>query len=419
MASSVLTPTEPSKVPSSPGGDFLGTVRRSLGQSGIFVAFVVILLLFGVLTNGTILAPQNISNLIVQNAHILILAIGMVMVIIAGHIDLSVGSIVGFAGAMAGVFIVRMDLPIWIGVLLVLGIGALVGAWQGYWVAFFGVPAFIVTLAGMLIFRGATLLALGGQQISPFPDTFRNVFSSGFIDGLLDYVTLPDLPLLGGGPADVFTLLLGVAAVVALVVSQLRTRAARIRYQQTVSSQGAFIGRMVITGLVIMYFAYKLALFKGLPYVLIILAILVLAYSAVMNRSVFGRHIYAIGGNLHAAELSGIKVKQVTFWVFVNMGALAALAGVVFAARINLANPTNGNMFELDAIAAAFIGGAAVTGGVGRVVGAIVGGLTVGVLNNGMSILGVDIAYQQVIKGAVLLAAVAFDVYSKRRAAGR
>ena len=419
MASSVLTPTEPSKLPSSPGGDFLGTVRRSLGQSGIFVAFVVILLLFGVLTNGTILAPQNISNLIVQNAHILILAIGMVMVIIAGHIDLSVGSIVGFAGAMAGVFIVRMDLPIWIGVLLVLGIGALVGAWQGYWVAFFGVPAFIVTLAGMLIFRGATLLALGGQQISPFPDTFRNVFSSGFIDGLLDYVTLPDIPLLGGGPADVFTLLLGVAAIVALVVSQLRARAGRIRYQQTVSSRGAFVARMVITGLVILYFAYKLALFKGLPYVLIILAILVLAYSAVMNRSVFGRHIYAIGGNLHAAELSGIKVKQVTFWVFVNMGALAALAGVVFAARINLANPTNGNMFELDAIAAAFIGGAAVTGGVGRVVGAIVGGLTVGVLNNGMSILGVDIAYQQVIKGAVLLAAVAFDVYSKRRAAGR
>lgn len=419
MASKILTPTEPPGIPSSAAGNFLGTIRRSVGQSGIFIAFVVILVLFGVLTGGTLLVPQNISNLIVQNAHILILAIGMVMVIIAGHIDLSVGSIVGFAGAMAGVFIVRMGMPIPIAVLLVLVIGALVGAFQGYWVAYFGVPAFIVTLAGMLVFRGATLLALGSQQISPFPDTFRNVFSSGFIDGILGYVDLPVIPLLGGGPADAFTLALGALAVVALVLSQARARAARVRYHQSVGTSGAFIGRLVLSGLVIVYFAYKLALFKGLPYILIILAILVLAYTAVMNRSVFGRHIYAIGGNRHAAELSGIKVKQVTFWVFVNMGALAALAGVVFAARINLANPTNGNMFELDAIAAAFIGGAAVTGGVGRVIGAIVGGLTVGVLNNGMSILGVDISYQQLIKGAVLLAAVAFDVYSKRRAGAR
>jgi putative multiple sugar transport system permease protein len=271
----------------------------------------------------------------------------------------------------------------------------------------------------MLIFRGMTLLALGGQQISPFPASFRDVFSSGFIDGTINYVVVPDIPFLGGGIADVFTLLLGLVAVAGLVWSQWRGRANRIKYHQTVGSTGAFVTRMVLSGLVIMYFAYKLSLFKGLPYILIILAVLVLAYSALMNRSVFGRHVYAIGGNLHAAELSGIKAKKVTFLVFVNMGVLAALAGIVFAARINLANPTNGNMFELDAIAAAFIGGAAVTGGVGRVTGAIVGGLTVGVLNNGMSILGVDIAYQQVIKGAVLLAAVAFDVYSKRRAGGR
>ena len=394
-------------------------MRRSVGQSGIFIAFVVILLLFGVLTNGTILAPQNISNLIVQNAHILILAIGMVIVIIAGHIDLSVGSIVGFAGAMAGVFIVRMGLPMWAGVVLVLVIGAIIGVWQGYWVAYFGVPAFIVTLAGMLIFRGLTLLALGGQQISPFPDAFRNIFSSGFIDGTLDYAAMPDLPVVGGGIADVFTLLLGALAVVALVWSQWRTRAARIKYHQKVGSTGAFIARMVVIAVAIMFFTYKLAMFKGLPYILILLAVLVLAYSALMNRSVFGRHVYAIGGNLHSAELSGIKVRKVALLVFVNMGVLAALAGIVFAARINLANPTNGNAFELDAIAAAFIGGAAVTGGVGRVAGAIVGGLTVGVLNNGMSILGVDIAYQQVIKGLVLLAAVAFDVYSKRRSGAR
>ncbi|GAA2006730.1 sugar ABC transporter permease [Nakamurella flavida] len=414
-----ITKNPAPQIPSGPGGSFLTTARRSLGQSGIFIAFIVILLLFGILTDGTILVPQNISNLIVQNAHILILAIGMVIVIIAGHIDLSVGSIVGFAGAMAGVFIVRMGMPIWAGVVLVLLIGGLVGAWQGFWVAYFGVPAFIVTLAGMLIFRGATLLALGGLQISPFPDSFRNFFSSGFIDGVGGYIDLPNIPGLGGGSADVFTLVLGLVAVAALLFTQIKARRNRAKFNQGVSSTGAFTARMVISGLAIMYFAVKLSLFKGLPYILIILAVLVLVYSALMTRSVIGRHVYAIGGNLHAAELSGIKAKQVTFLVFVNMGVLAALAGVVFAARLNLANPTNGNAFELDAIAAAFIGGAAVTGGVGRVIGAIVGGLTVGVLNNGMSILGVDIAYQQVIKGAVLLAAVAFDVYSKRRAGAR
>lgn len=419
MSTDLSRKSPPPVVPDSPTGGFLESARRSLSQSGIFIAFVVILLLFGVLTGGTILAPQNISNLIVQNAHILILAIGMVIVIVAGHIDLSVGSVVGFTGAMAGVFIVRMGLPIWVGVVVVLIIGAAVGAWQGYWVAYFGVPAFIVTLAGMLVFRGATLLALGGQQISPFPDTYRNVFSSGFIDGLTGYVVVPDIPLLGGGPADVFTLLIGAFAVVGLVWTQTRSRRARIRYHQAVGSTGAFVARMVVSAVIIMFFAYKLSLFKGVPYILILLAVLVLAYSALMNRSVFGRHVYAIGGNLHAAELSGIKVRPVTFWVFINMGVLSALAGIVFSARINLANPTNGNMFELDAIAAAFIGGAAVTGGVGRVAGAIVGGLTVGVLNNGMSILGVDIAYQQVIKGLVLLAAVAFDVYSKRRSGAR
>src|SRR6478735_3470811 len=198
MSTDTIQQKPPTQLPSSPGGQFLGSVRRSVGQSGIFIAFVVILLLFGALTGGTILAPQNISNLIVQNAHILILAIGMVIVIIAGHIDLSVGSIVGFAGAMAGVFIVRMGLPIWLGVLLVLVIGAILGAWQGYWVAYFGIPAFIVTLAGMLIFRGGTLLVLGNKQISPFPDSFRNI-SAGFADGLFGYIPVPAF-LVGGRP---------------------------------------------------------------------------------------------------------------------------------------------------------------------------------------------------------------------------
>ncbi len=377
---------------------------KNIRQSGIYIAFVAIVVLFYFLTDGILLTPQNVTNIVVQNSYILILAIGMVIVIIAGHIDLSVGSVVGFTGAVSGVFTVRMGLPWWVGLIAALATGALVGVWQGYWVAFVGIPAFIVTLAGMLIFRGATMVTLGNTQISPFPDAFRNI-ASGYLNGVF-----------GGNGIDVFTLVLGGLAIVGFAVGQFRSRRARIQYQQAVESMGFFIARIVIVGVVVMAFAYKLASYKGLPYVLLILGVLIFAYSAVTKRSVFGRHVYSIGGNLNAAMLSGIKVKWVNFRIFINMGMLAALAGVVFTARLNLANPKAGQNFELDAIAACFIGGAAVTGGVGTVIGAIVGGLIMGVMNNGMSIMGIGIDYQQAIKGLVLLLAVAFDVYNKRRA---
>ena len=381
---------------------------KNLRQSGIYLAFVAIIILFYFLTDGILLTPQNVTNIVVQNSYILILAIGMVIVIIAGHIDLSVGSVVAFTGAVAGVLTVRQGLPWWVGVIGALVIGALVGAWQGYWVAFVGIPAFIVTLAGMLIVRGATMVTLGNTQISPFPDTFRNI-ASGYINGWL-----------GGSGIDVFTLVLGAIGVAGFAVSQWRSRRARIAYQQVVDSVPMFVGRIILMAAVAMAFAWELAKYKGLPIVLIILAVLILVYSAIAQRSVFGRHVYSIGGNLNAAMLSGIKVKWVNFWIFVNMGVLSGLAGIVFTARLNLANPKAGTGFELDAIAACFIGGAAVTGGVGTVIGTIIGGLIIGVMNNGMSIMGVGIDYQQAIKGLVLLLAVAFDVYNKQRAgAGR
>ncbi|HEX7806400.1 MAG TPA: multiple monosaccharide ABC transporter permease, partial [Cellulomonas sp.] len=370
---------------------------KNLRQSGIYLAFVAIIILFYFLTDGILLTPQNVTNIVVQNSYILILAIGMVIVIIAGHIDLSVGSVVAFTGAVAGVLTVRQGLPWWVGVIGALVIGALVGAWQGYWVAFVGIPAFIVTLAGMLIFRGATMVTLGNTQISPFPDTFRNI-ASGYINGWL-----------GGSGIDVFTLVLGAIGVAGFAVSQWRSRRARIAYQQVVDSVPMFVGRIILMAAVAMAFAWELAKYKGLPIVLIILAVLILVYSAIAQRSVFGRHVYSIGGNLNAAMLSGIKVKWVNFWIFVNMGVLSGLAGIVFTARLNLANPKAGTGFELDAIAACFIGGAAVTGGVGTVIGTIIGGLIIGVMNNGMSIMGVGIDYQQAIKGLVLLLAVAFD----------
>ena len=377
---------------------------KNLRQSGIYLAFVAIIILFSFLTHGILLTPQNVTNIVVQNSYILILAIGMVIVIIAGHIDLSVGSVVAFTGAVAGVLTVRQGLPWWVGVLGALVVGALVGAWQGYWVAWVGIPAFIVTLAGMLIFRGATMVTLGNTQISPFPDAFRNI-ASGYVNGWF-----------GGSGVDVFTLVLGAVGVAGFAVSQWRSRRARIAYQQVVESIPMFVGRIVLMAVVAMAFAWELAKYKGLPIVLVILAVLILVYSAIAKRSVFGRHVYSIGGNLNAAMLSGIKVKWVNFWIFVNMGVLSGLAGVVFTARLNLANPKAGSGFELDAIAACFIGGAAVTGGVGTVIGTIIGGLIIGVMNNGMSIMGVGIDYQQAIKGLVLLLAVAFDVYNKRRA---
>ncbi len=377
---------------------------KNLRQSGIYVAFVAIVVLFYFTTDGILLTPQNVSNIVVQNSYILILAIGMVIVIIAGHIDLSVGSVVAFTGAIAGVITVRHNLPWWAGVIGALLVGVIVGIWQGYWVAFVGIPAFIVTLAGMLIFRGAAMVTLGNAQISPFPDAFRNI-ASGYANGLL-----------GGQGIDVFTLAVGGIAVVAFVVTQFRSRLARLRYQQTVETMPFFILRLALVAAVVMAFIYELASYKGLPVVLLILGVLILVYSAIAKRSVFGRHVYSIGGNLNAATLSGIKVKWVNFWIFINMGALSALAGVVFTARLNLANPTAGTGFELDAIAACFIGGAAVTGGVGTIVGTMTGGLIIGVMNNGMSIMGIGIDYQQSIKGLVLLLAVAFDVYNKRRA---
>lgn len=384
----------------------LSHVLADLGKNGIFIALIAVVVLFSILTNGILLRPQNISNLVVQNGYILVLAIGMVMVIIAGHIDLSVGSVAAFVGACSGVFAVQWGLPWWLSVILSLGIGALVGVWQGFWIAYVGIPAFIVTLAGMLIFRGLALVVLGNANIGSFPAEYR-ALGNGFLTDVF-----------GEFEVDPLTLGVGAIAIIALIVQQVRTRRGRQKYGQDVEPMAWFITKLVLVSAAIGFFAWSLASYKGIPITLIILAVLVLVYGIVMNRTVFGRHIYAIGGNRHAAELSGIKTRRVDFWLFVNMGTLAALAGLIFTARLNLAGPKAGDGFELEAISAAFIGGAAVQGGVGTIGGAIIGGLIIGVLNNGMSILGIGIEWQQAVKGLVLLLAVAFDVYNKRRSGG-
>ncbi|MCG2799202.1 MAG: sugar ABC transporter permease, partial [Cellulomonas sp.] len=301
--------------------------------------------------------------------------------------------------------VVKQGNPWWAGVLAALVVGLLVGAWQGFWVAYVGVPAFIVTLAGMLLFRGLTQLVLSNISLSPFPPEYQKIAGGFFLNGVL-----------GGNGYDVFTLVIAAVAIVGFAYSQFRSRQGRLRYQQAVEAMPLFIAKIVVVALVVMAFAYRLASSRGLPIVLIIMAVLIMTYSVVTTKTVFGRHVYAIGGNLNAAQLSGVKVKKVNFWIFVNMGLLAAVAGIVYSSRSNSAQPGAGNMFELDAIAACFIGGASVSGGIGRVGGAMVGGLVMAVMSNGMQLLGYSQSIQLVVKGLVLLLAVAFDIYNKRRA---
>lgn len=394
------------KTPDSGGGfaELRLALTQNLRTSGIYIALVALLALFAVLTSGASLSPGNITNIVLQYSYILILAIGMVVVIIAGHIDLSVGSVVALTGAVSAIVVIKHGMPWWVGVLAALLTGLAIGAWHGFWVAYVGIPAFIVTLAGMLLFRGMTLWVLDNVSLSPFPADY-GIIASGFINGLL-----------GGEGYDVFTLLIFAIAIIAFAVNQYRTRKIRQSYKQSVPPVWIFLAKIVLVAAVVMAFAWQLATARGLPVVLIMLAVLILAYSLIMQHTVFGRQIYAIGGNLAAASLSGVKVKAVNFWIFVNMGLLSAIAGIVFSSRTNGAQPGAGNMFELDAIAAAFIGGAAVTGGVGKVVGAMAGGLIMAVMSNGMQLMGIDQSVQSVVKGLVLLLAVAFDIWNKRRA---
>jgi len=393
----------------------------NLRQNGIFLALLGLIVFFAATTpNAASITPDNWSNLVVQNGYILVLAIGMVMVIIAGHIDLSVGSLAAFIGAVSGVLVVRPleqdgwdwlpALPWWAGILGAILVGALVGVWQGYWVAYVGIPAFIVTLAGMLLFRGMALMTLQNSNIGPFPDEFRAI-GNGFLDKENALGTSLGLPADLNGWALIATAI----GLVAIWFSAIRTRAGRIKYGQPTEPGFWFYGKNIALSAMVAYVGYQLANANGIPFTLILLVFLIVVYTIIMNKTTFGRHIYAIGGNVHAAMLSGINVKRVNFWLFVNMGALAALSGILITARMNSAVPKAGDGFELDAISSVFIGGAAVQGGVGTVTGSMVGGLIQGVLGNGMNLSSVGIDAQMTIKGLVLLFAVAFDVWSKRR----
>jgi len=380
-----------------------GFIKKNLREYGMLLSLVVIMAFFEYMTDGTLMQPLNLTNLLLQNSYIVIMALGMLLVIVAGHIDLSVGSVAGFIGGLAAVLMVEYQWHYLPATLACLAAGALIGAVQGYFIAFHRIPAFIVTLGGMLVFRGLALWLLHGQSVGPFPREFQ-LLSSGFI---------PD-PL-GGEGLRVTSLLLGILVALGFFYMNLKERANKIQYGAAAEPLGFLIGKNVAFSVAIIYLCYLLSSYKGMPNVMVIMFALMLFYDFITNRTTIGRRIYALGGNEKAARLSGIKTDRLTFYTFINMGVLAALAGLVFAARLNTATPKAGVGFELDVIAACFIGGASATGGVGKVMGAVIGAFVMGVMNNGMSILGIGIDWQQVIKGVVLVAAVFVDVYNKNK----
>jgi putative multiple sugar transport system permease protein len=377
--------------------------RNNIREYGMLIALVGVMLFFQIQTHGILFKPVNITNLVLQNSYVITMALGMLLIIVTGWIDLSVGSVVAVVGALAGVMMVRYHVEWGITLAICLAVGAAIGAFQGYWVAYLKIPAFIVTLAGMLIFRGLTFILLQGESVGPFPTEFQKI-SSGFIPDIFNF---PGFHLT--------TLVLGVIFSVVLILLDVQNRRNQKKYSFEVTPlYFAIVKNVVITG-AIMGLCYLMASYKGLPNVLILLFVLITGYTFLTSRTTLGRRIYAMGGNEKATRLSGVDTKQLLFITFVNMGILSALAGIIVAARLNSATPNAGDGMELDVIAACYIGGASASGGIGTVVGAVVGAFLVGVLNNGMSIMGVGIDWQKVVKGLVLLLAVLFDVYNKNK----
>ncbi|HEY4225181.1 MAG TPA: multiple monosaccharide ABC transporter permease [Pseudolysinimonas sp.] len=383
-----------------------GGLTPSGRQFGILGALVAIIVFFQIVTGGKTLDPINLLNLVNGNAYVLILAIGMVLVIIAGHIDLSVGSVAAFAGIVVAISINQWHWPWPFALVLGLAVGAIAGAWQGFWVAYVGVPAFIVTLAGMLIFRGANQFVGNSTSVGLPADSFEFI-GSGY---------LPDPEW--GVQLNLSTVILGAAAIAAVILREVRLRRRERAMGAEVAPFWVAVVKVLVLVAVISWVTFLFArgpIGTSFPISGVILVVLVLAYSFIANRTVIGRHIYAVGGNWRAAELSGVKIRRVNFFVMMNMSVIAAFAGEMWVARAAASGPGDGLGWELDAIAAVFIGGAAVSGGIGTIVGSVIGGLVIAVLNNGLSLLGVSSDRVQIIKGLVLLVAVGIDVYSKSR----
>lgn len=411
MTTTNATPA-PAKAPApkkdAKGNGVLSTLANNSKQYGIVGALIVIVLVFQFLTDGVLLKPNSFVSLIQQNAYVIILAIGMVMVIIATHIDLSVGSIVAFVGGVCAILMERQGVNWMLAILISLLVGLVIGCWQGFWVAYVGIPGFITTLAGMLIFRGLATVIVGESVPVTSPE-FRGI-ARNYLPNILGW----------WGPFDGLTIVVGIICIALYAWSLLRRRAKVAKAGLNPEPMALTVTKIVIATLLIGFVTYLLALSGnatqgGIPIMLVILAVLVFIYNFILTKTVFGRHVYAVGGNRKAAILSGINTKRVDFTLFVHMGFLSAVAAVCVLSRLASATAQAGMEFEMDAIAACFIGGTAVTGGVGTIPGAVVGALVMGVINQGLSIMGVDTAIVKTIKGLVLLGAVAVDIMTKRK----
>jgi putative multiple sugar transport system permease protein len=374
----------------------------------MIMVLACLMLLFQALTQGIMFKPMNITNLILQNSYVLILAIGMLLCIVTGNIDLSVGSVSAFVGAVAAVMMVNFEMGVVPTILIALAIGAAVGAFLGLFIAFLRLPAFIVTLAGMLMFRGLTMVILKGQTKAPFSKAFQ-ALAAGYLPGREWNVD----------GLNIIAVVAGLAVSFILAFAMLNSRRIRMRHHFDPVPLWVDVLKIASVVAAVNLLTYELACYNGIPVILVILTALILIYTFFTRRTIAGRHVYALGGNERAARLSGVKTNRVVFWVYVNMGVLAALAGIIVAGRLNAATPKAGVNFELDAISACYIGGASASGGIGTVIGTIVGGCVMAVLNNGMSIIGVSVDWQQTIKGLVLLLAVWFDVFTKSRPQSR
>lgn len=382
------------------------TVSIDLKQYGMVIALIAIFILFYILSGGKNASPTNINNLVMQNGYIVILAVGMLLCVLTGNVDLGVGSIVAVCGATAAILVVDKHLPVPVAFAAALAVGMASGAFVGFFIAYLNIPPFVVTLATMLMGRGLTYTLLKAQTKGPTPSTY-NFVGVGFIPTVkIDFM---------GGKLDLITILIALIASLCIIFVELKAYKTKQKYKFATNPIWQIAVKEVIILFILWFFMYKLARNNGIPIVLVLMGLLVGIYHFVTSRTVAGRQIYALGGNAKAARLSGINTQKVFFWVYTNMGLMSAVAGIVLSARNGSATPKAGDGFELDAIASCYIGGAAASGGVGTIIGAVVGAFVMGILNNGMSLIGWSTDIQKVVKGAVLLGAVTFDIVSKRK----
>ena len=381
-------------------------VNMDLKQYGMFLILIGIFILFAITTKGANAKPDNINNLIMQNGYVVILAIGMLLCVLTGNIDLGVGSVVAVTGSIAGIIMIDYKMNMWIAILAAIVVGLLTGLFAGFFIAYLNIPPFVVTLATMLMGRGLTYTLLQAQTKGPF-DASYNFIGAGFLPTIM-------VPF-GDGTLDLVSIIAAVVASIGLILSEFRSYATKKKYNFAVNPVWQIVLKLAIMLFIIWFFFYKLARNNGLPFVLLIMVVLIAIYGFITSKTVAGRQIYALGGNRKAANLSGIDTNKVFFWVYVNMGLLSSIAGIVLAARNGSATPKAGDGFEMDAIASCYIGGAAVAGGAGTIVGAVVGAFIMGILNNGMSLMGFTTDVQKIFKGMVLLLAVTLDVLSKRK----